>query len=52
LTDAAEGQQTATATGLPDTGFADDVGIPGLLGLALVLIVVVFLARRFRMAGG
>jgi len=51
LTEAAAGKLTATATGLPDTGFADDVGIPGLVGLALVLIVVVFLARRFRLAG-
>jgi LPXTG-motif cell wall-anchored protein len=47
---AAGGQATATPTGLPDTGFADDVGIPGLLGLAALLIVVVFLARRLRTA--
>jgi LPXTG-motif cell wall-anchored protein len=52
LTEAAAGNLTATATALPDTGFADDVGIPGLVGLALLLIVVVFLARRFRMVGG
>ena len=42
------GTVTPTATGLPDTGFADDVGVPGLLGLTLVLVVVIFLARRLR----
>jgi LPXTG-motif cell wall-anchored protein len=42
---------TATATGLPSTGFAEDVGLPMLLGLALLLVVVIFAARRLRMAG-
>jgi len=37
-----------TATALPQTGFADEVGLPGLLGLALGLVVVVFAARRLR----
>jgi len=41
---------TPTPTGLPATGFAEDVGIPGMLGLALLLIVVFFLARRLRTA--
>ena len=58
LTQAAQAQQTsavtsvavATATALPTTGFADEVGIPGLLGMAVVLLVVIFLARRLRMA--
>lgn len=52
LTEAAIGRLTITptASGLPDTGFADDVGVPGMVGLALVLIVVVFLARRLRTA--
>jgi LPXTG-motif cell wall-anchored protein len=52
LTEAAIGKLTVTptASGLPATGFADDVGVPGLVGLALVLIVVVFLARRLRTA--
>jgi LPXTG-motif cell wall-anchored protein len=40
--------RTATVTALPATGFADEAGVPGLLGLALVLIVVIFLARRLR----
>jgi hypothetical protein len=37
-----------TATALPKGGFADDVGAPGLIGLAIVLVVIVFLARRLR----
>jgi hypothetical protein len=39
---------TPTPTGLPDSGFADDVGIPGMLALAAALVVVIFLARRLR----
>jgi len=58
LTQAAEAQATsaatsaavATATALPTTGFADEVGIPGLFGMAVVLLVVIFLTRRLRMA--
>jgi len=59
LTQAASAQQTsavtsaavvATSTALPTTGFADEVGIPGLFGMAVVLLVVIFLARRLRMA--
>jgi len=52
LTQAAEAKQTgtslATATGLPKTGFAEDVGFPSLLGLAVLLIAVIFLVRRLR----
>jgi LPXTG-motif cell wall-anchored protein len=53
LTQAAEAQQTVTptASGLPQTGFAEDVGVPGLVGLSLALIVVIFLARRLRTSG-
>jgi LPXTG-motif cell wall-anchored protein len=40
----------ATSTALPTTGFADEVGIPGLLGMAVLLIAVIFLARRLRSA--
>ena len=39
---------TPTATGLPDAGFADDVGAPTLLAMAGLLIVVIFVARRLR----
>ncbi len=38
------------ATALPTTGFADEVGLPGLFGLAVVLMVVIFFARKMRSA--
>jgi cytoskeletal protein RodZ len=41
--------RTPTPTALPDTGFADEVGGPGLLILAVALVVVFFLARQLRM---
>jgi LPXTG-motif cell wall-anchored protein len=53
LTQAALTTQTIkdpTATALPKTGFAEDAGLPSMLGLAVVLIVVIFLARRLRTA--
>jgi hypothetical protein len=37
-----------TATALPNTGFADDFGVPGLLLVAGVLMVVIILSRRLR----
>ncbi len=40
----------ATPTALPQTGLADQAGIPGMFGIALALIVVIFLARRLRTA--
>ena len=39
---------TATATALPATGFADEVGLPGLLILGVALLVVIVVARRLR----
>lgn len=39
---------TPVSTSLPDTGFMDNAGIPGLLALAAALIVIIFLARRLR----
>ncbi len=39
---------TATATALPTTGFADDIGLPGLFGLALGMLLVILLVRRLR----
>ncbi len=47
---AAAGGLTPTVTELAGTGFADDVGAPGLLAFAAVLLVVIFLARRLRVS--
>lgn len=38
----------ATSTALPNTGFADDIGAPGLLLMAVALVAVIFLVRRLR----
>ncbi len=50
LTQLAMSTQTviATSTALPQTGFADQAGIPGLLLMAIALVVVIFLVRRLR----
>lgn len=53
LTEAARPTNTgapATTTSLPNSGFADDIGLPMLLGLAVVLILVFFVARRLRLS--
>lgn len=39
---------TGTATTLPQSGFADEVGLPGLFGMALGLVLVIILVRRLR----
>jgi cytoskeletal protein RodZ len=52
-TKAALGKASPTVTvqsTLGKYGFADQVGAPALLGLAVVLVVVIFLARRLRTA--
>jgi hypothetical protein len=38
------------ATSIPNTGFAEDIGLPAMLGMAVLLVVVIFLARRLRSA--
>jgi len=52
MTQAANARLTATYMGtagiLPNTGFADEVGLPGLISLSMVLVVVIFLVRRLR----
>ncbi|MEJ2411406.1 MAG: hypothetical protein P8Y34_00195 [Anaerolineales bacterium] len=50
LTQQAGGDATLvpTATALPDTGFADDFGVPGLVLIAGVLVVIIILSRRLR----
>jgi hypothetical protein len=43
------GNRTATPQ-IPKTGFADEVGLPSLIVITIVLLGVIFLARRLRMA--
>jgi hypothetical protein len=43
------GGATPTATALPATGFADEVGIPGLVIMGGLLLAVIFIARSLRM---
>lgn len=50
LTQAAIAQLTIvpTTTALPQTGLVEDVGIPGLVVMALAFIIVILMARRLR----
>ena len=52
LTQAAQAKLTGTSlptsTALPKTGFAEDLGIPSLLGLTVLLLAVIFVVRRLR----
>jgi len=43
------GTPGAAATALPSTGFADEVGLPMMAGLAIILVAVIVLSRRLRM---
>jgi len=43
---------TPTASALPDAGFIDDIGAPGLLAMATLLVVVIFVTRRVRTSEG
>ncbi|HEY5903676.1 MAG TPA: hypothetical protein VIU39_14070, partial [Anaerolineales bacterium] len=54
LTQAALAQQTVvpTSSALPGTGIADEYGMPGLVALAVVLLVIILLARRLRLTPG
>ena len=40
----------ATATALPKTGIADELGTPGLIAAAFILLVIIFIVRRLRSA--
>ena len=42
------GGGTPTPTALPSTGFADEVGLPGLVLLGVLLVVVVIVSRQLR----
>jgi hypothetical protein len=55
LTQAAAAQTSVptpaeTPTELPESGFIDGVGMSGLLGLALLLVGIIFATRRLRMS--
>ncbi len=39
---------TATSSALPQSGFADEVGAPGMLAAAVFLLLVVLVSRRLR----
>jgi LPXTG-motif cell wall-anchored protein len=41
-----------TPTTLPTTGFVEEVGLPGMLGLSILLVAVIFFVRRMRLSGG
>jgi LPXTG-motif cell wall-anchored protein len=43
----AQAQATKQAS-IPKTGFADSVGLPLMIGMAVALIAIIFLARRLR----
>jgi hypothetical protein len=46
------GTPQTTSTALPTTGFADQAGIPGMIGLTVLLLVVILVARRMRVSTG
>ena len=39
---------TGTPGNLPNTGFADDFGIPLMVGLTVIFILIIFLSRKLR----
>lgn len=45
---ASTGTVFPTSTALPISGFADEVGLPGLVIAAMVFVAVIFLVRRLR----
>ncbi len=47
---AAQYTPTATPAALAQTGFADRMGLPGLVGTAVLLLLLIFVVRRLRAA--
>jgi uncharacterized membrane protein (DUF2068 family) len=35
---------------MPNTGFIDDIGAPGLVVMSIALVIVILLARRLRIS--
>lgn len=44
------GDPSVIATALPDTGFADEMGIPSIVGLGFLFILLIVITRRARTA--
>lgn len=44
------GQATLVPTELPDAGFADEVGLPLMGGMALLLVVIIIFSRKLRLS--
>lgn len=47
---AVEGGPTVVSTALPTTGFADGLGIPGLIGMGVLFVALILVARQARAA--
>jgi hypothetical protein len=41
---------TVKPTALPDTGFMDDIGLPTMAGLAVLLIIIILFSRHLRLS--
>lgn len=41
---------TATATALPNSGFADEFGLPMMAGMAVILVLIIILSRKLRLS--
>jgi cytoskeletal protein RodZ len=46
----AAGTPAPTSTALPTTGFADEVGLPLMGGLAVILVAIIIMSRRIRLS--
>ncbi|MDZ4160067.1 MAG: hypothetical protein U1B80_09795 [Anaerolineaceae bacterium] len=42
--------RTPVPTALPSAGFVDDLGIPGLVGVSMLLLSIIFMVRRMRLS--
>jgi len=50
MTSVPVGTDGVVATVLPDTGFADEMGVPAIVGLGFLFILLIVVTRRARMA--
>lgn len=47
---AGQGTLVATPTELPDAGFADEYGLPLMVGLTAILVVIILFSRKLRLS--